>query len=126
MLSIAAGLAESIEFSYVAIANHLGDHAIYSDCREDYIAAMGYALYLGTSEKVRIYAPFTRMMKWDVCKIGDDNLAPLSDTWSCYEGDWDKGHCSSCGTCFERIEAFQKAGVKDETHYQVKSEEIRA
>ena len=40
MLSVAAGLAESLGLKKVMIANHSGDHAIYPDCRPDFIKSM--------------------------------------------------------------------------------------
>ena len=47
MLSIAAGFAESKEANGLVIAAHSGDHAIYPDCREDFMRAMGDAIRLG-------------------------------------------------------------------------------
>jgi hypothetical protein len=41
---------------------------------------------------------------------------PYEDTWSCYEGG--EIHCGLCGTCNERKEAFQLAGVPDPTKYR--------
>ena len=38
-----------------------------------------------------------------------------SKTWSCYKGA--DIHCGKCGTCVERKEAFEAAGVKDPTIY---------
>ena len=40
MLSIACGIAESNGLKQVLIANHGGDHAIYPDCRSEFIQAM--------------------------------------------------------------------------------------
>src|SRR5262249_42575746 len=48
MLSIAGGFAESIEAEALVIAAHAGDHAIYPDCREDFMKAMADAIRLGT------------------------------------------------------------------------------
>ena len=48
MLSIAAGFAESIEAEGLVIAAHSGDHAIYPDCREDFMKPMGDAIQAGT------------------------------------------------------------------------------
>ena len=44
MLSIACGIAESNGLSRVFIANHGGDHAIYPDCRSEFIKAMDAAM----------------------------------------------------------------------------------
>src|ERR1700752_2602020 len=48
MLSIAAGFAESKDASGLVIAAHAGDHAIYPDCREDFMKSMADAIQLGT------------------------------------------------------------------------------
>jgi 7-cyano-7-deazaguanine synthase len=40
----------------------------------------------------------------------------FSRTWSCYKGG--ARHCGKCGTCVERREAFQQAGLKDPTDYE--------
>lgn len=43
MLSIAIGIAESHQLKYVMMANHAGDHAIYPDCRPEFVKAMSAA-----------------------------------------------------------------------------------
>lgn len=116
MLAIASGVAESHGYAHVAIANHSGDHAIYPDCRESFISAMGNAISLSSEGSVKLLAPFTKMMKWDIVKLGNRVGAPLSLSWSCYEGK--KVHCGKCGTCVERKEAFVVSGIEDLTIYE--------
>ncbi len=48
MLAVAAGLAESRGLRKVLIANHDGDHVMYPDCREGFVAAMDRAVQEGT------------------------------------------------------------------------------
>ena len=48
MLSVACGIAESRGLTRVLIANHGGDHAIYPDCRPDFVGAMDAAMRAGT------------------------------------------------------------------------------
>ena len=48
MLAIATGLAESNGLKNVMLANHAGDHAIYPDCRPEFVEAMGRAPEAGT------------------------------------------------------------------------------
>ena len=57
MLAVAAGLAESRKLDGVMIANHSGDHAIYPDCRPDFIASMGRAIADGTYDHLQLLAP---------------------------------------------------------------------
>ena len=49
MLAIAAGIAESEGLKYVMMANHGGDHAIYPDCRPEFVSAMSAASISCTS-----------------------------------------------------------------------------
>lgn len=116
MLAIACGIAESRGLHYVFIANHGGDHAIYPDCRATFIESMSEAMAYGTYEKVRIIAPYTGITKSDIATIGSELKIDYSKTWSCYKGG--EKHCGKCGTCVERKEAFELAGLKDPTEYE--------
>ncbi|MEZ5300620.1 MAG: 7-cyano-7-deazaguanine synthase QueC [Verrucomicrobiales bacterium] len=117
MLSIAAGYAESIGAGGLVIAAHAGDHAIYPDCREDFMQAMGEAIRLGTYANVALQRPFIAMDKAAIAKRGAELGVDFSQTWSCYKGG--AIHCGTCGTCVERREAFLVAGVEDPTEYAV-------
>lgn len=116
MLSIAGGYAESIEADGLVIAAHSGDHAIYPDCREEFMKAMSDAIRLGTYTAVEILRPFIHNTKAEIVKRGDQLGVDFSDTWSCYKGG--DVHCGSCGTCVERREAFQIAELPDPTVYE--------
>jgi len=105
MLSIAAGIAESIGADTVMIANHKGDHAIYPDCRGEFIHQMSLAIQEGTYAGIRIVAPFTSITKRQIALIGKDLGVNFGDTYSCYKGG--NIHCGKCGTCVERIEALE-------------------
>ena len=105
MLSVAAGLAESLGLGYILIANHAGDHAVYPDCRADFMAQMNGAVLLGTGGKVHIEAPFTTSTKEDIACLGNTLKIPWEDTYSCYKGG--EVHCGRCSTCVERIWALR-------------------
>lgn len=116
MLSIAAGMAESRKLKKVFIANHAGDHTIYPDCRPEFIKAMNDATRLGTWEGIEISAPYTRISKADIARIGRRLGIDYSETWSCYKGG--EKQCGKCGTCMERKEALREAGIEDTTEYE--------
>lgn len=116
MLSIACGLAESRGLKRVCIANHFGDHAIYPDCRSNFIAHMNAAMERGTYHRIQIDAPYTGMTKTDIAKFGKKLGVDYSKTYSCYKGG--EKHCGKCGTCVERKEAFWEAGIEDPTEYE--------
>ncbi len=115
MLSIAAGFAESVGAEGLVIAAHGGDHAIYPDCREDFMRAMGDAMRLGTYAQVQLLRPFITRTKGEIVAEGTRLGVDFARTWSCYKGG--AIHCGMCGTCVERREAFLQAGVPDPTTY---------
>lgn len=120
MINIATALAVSKKCDYVATGVHGGDHYIYPDCRPEYIVAQTEALRLANSgfvsKEFEVLAPFVNISKDGIVKIGEAIGVPWLETWSCYKGG--EIHCGSCGTCFERREAFDLAGVHDPTNYE--------
>jgi 7-cyano-7-deazaguanine synthase len=114
-LSIACGFAESAGAEALVIGAHGGDHAIYPDCREEFMAAMGEAMRLGTYAGVRLLRPFIALSKGGIAAEGARLGVDFSRTWSCYKGG--DRHCGRCGTCVERREAFFEAAVVDPTDY---------
>jgi 7-cyano-7-deazaguanine synthase len=115
MLSIACGFAESVGAEALVIAAHGGDHAIYPDCREEFMRAMGDAMRLGTYAGVHLLRPFIAMNKGQIAAEGTRLRVDFARTWSCYKGG--ATHCGTCGTCVERREAFMQAGLADPTEY---------
>lgn len=115
MLAIAVGMAESANLSEVLIANHGGDHAIYPDCRPEFIKSMNEAAVAGTYKHVNVVAPYTNLTKTEIALIGKRIGIDYSQTWSCYKGL--AHHCGKCGTCVERKEALRDAGIIDTTVY---------
>ena len=115
MLSVAGGYAESNEAQALVIAAHSGDHAIYPDCREEFMKAMTDAIRLGTYANIEILRPFIALTKAQIAQRGHELGVDFSKTWSCYKGG--DIHCGTCGTCNERREAFQLAGLSDPTVY---------
>lgn len=104
MLSVAAGLAESRGLKAVMIANHGGDHAIYPDCRSEFIDAMQHAIAAGTFVNIQLRAPYTDITKADIARRGAALGVDYNHTYSCYKGGAE--HCGKCGTCVERLEAL--------------------
>ena len=116
MLSVAAGLAESKRLGNIVLGNHAGDHFIYPDCRPDFIKGMSAAIEAGTARHIHVVSPFCEMTKSDIVSVGAKLSVPFAKTYSCYKGG--KRHCGKCGTCVERKEAFEVAGVEDPTDYE--------
>ena len=116
MLAIAIGIAESNNLDQVFIANHGGDHTIYPDCRPEFINAIDAAATAGTYNNVKVIAPYTKITKSDIARIGKRLGIDYAETGSCYKGG--ELHCGKCGTCVERKEALAEAGIEDKTIYE--------
>jgi 7-cyano-7-deazaguanine synthase len=115
LLSVATGFAESVGAEGLVIAAHGGDHAIYPDCREEFMRAMGDAMRLGTYAGIKLLRPFIALNKSQIAAEGMRLGVDYARTWSCYKGG--ATHCGTCGTCVERREAFVEAGLPDPTEY---------
>ncbi len=117
-LSVAASVAMSDrEAEAVYYGAHLEDaeNDAYPDCSQQFIDALGKAIYIGTYSQIMLRAPLRFMSKKEVVLTGRELGVPWHLTWSCYEGDMI--HCGKCPTCRARQEAFFDAGVTDPTEY---------
>ena len=116
-LSIAIGYAVSIKANYIFFGAHHSDRGVYPDCRQEFVEAFEYAERLANdSTHLVISAPFVRMNKSEIVKLGAELGVPYKETWSCYKGG--RIHCGVCSSCRERKRAFQEAGVVDPTEYE--------
>jgi len=118
MLALASAYAISEGAAEVAYAAHAGDHAIYPDCRPQFAEAMRTAMALCDydSRAPLLVTPWINSSKADIASWGAAHKVPFYLTYSCYEGR--EKHCGLCGTCVERKEAFQLAGLVDFTEYE--------
>lgn len=119
MLSIACGAAVADGAQMLATGVHSGDHYIYPDCRPEFVDSIEATFLTGMEGFIdpdfQVYAPFLYKTKADIAQYGAQLAVPWEDTWSCYKGG--DVHCGSCGTCYERREAFAIADVADPTEY---------
>lgn len=111
MLAAAGAVAIANKMSHLLYGAHSGDHAIYPDCRREFVMAMAQSFKLCDWSPLTLLAPFLQMDKGDICKEGLRLGVPYERTWTCYVGgDYP---CGQCGACVERAEAFAVAGAKD-------------
>lgn len=111
----------------ICLGIHSGDHTIYPDCRPAFIDALYKAFALGNwdSEKVDIYVPYLNGNKKTILedtlsnceKLGIDFNIVLSNTLTCYKPNEKGESCGKCGSCTERLEAFNMLGLKDPVKY---------
>ena len=102
--SIMASVAESIGAEAVYLGVHAGDHAIYPDCRKDFLLSLHNTVLFSTEGKVKIHAPFLDMTKTEIVTLGLLLNTPYHLTRTCYKEQ--EIPCGKCGSCRERLEAF--------------------
>lgn len=112
-LASAASIALSKGCGEIYYGAHSDDAAgnAYPDCSSDFNDAINRAINLGSGGELRVIAPFIGMNKAQVIAKGLSLNVPYELTWSCYEGG-DKP-CGVCGTCRDRIAAFEANGISD-------------
>lgn len=115
LLACAAARAIATGCSAVAYGAHAGDHAIYPDCRPEFVGAMGRVLSLCHYDKLDLLVPFLSLDKRQIARIGAELGVPFDLTWTCYEGG--DLHCGRCGACVERREALATIPGGDPTAY---------
>jgi 7-cyano-7-deazaguanine synthase len=111
MLAAAGAIAIARKADRLAYGAHAGDHTIYPDCRPEFVDAMGKAFGLCDWHTLALHAPYIGMTKGDICKRGVELRVPYEKTWTCYVGG--DAPCGRCGSCTERAEAFEFAGIPD-------------
>lgn len=112
-LSVAAAIAYSLGYDAVAYGAHSDDAAgeAYPDCTPTFVSTISEAIALGTGHQIQVLAPFIECTKKDIVERGLSLNVPFEHTWSCYEGG--EHPCGTCGTCVDRIKAFELNGTVD-------------
>lgn len=120
MLNIAIARAVSIGSEAVVIGVHAGDHAVYPDCRIEFVELQERTAKVACEgfihPEFQLCAPFINMTKAEIAQLGHTLGVPWHRTWTCYKGG--EIHCGRCSTCVERLEAFHLAGVAETTEYE--------
>ena len=137
MLSLAAAYAIGIGAKHIFYGAHAGDHAIYPDCRREFIEVMQAAFLLCDWSEVQLHAPYYDIDKGDILEIGKELGVDYKYTWTCYDPklaigfkdeifnvydikqqtDWHYVSCGKCGSCSERLEGMKKADLIDPLEY---------
>jgi 7-cyano-7-deazaguanine synthase len=116
LLALATGVAITKGARVIAYGAHTGDHTIYPDCRPEFAGAMSQAIALCDWEPPTLARPFINISKADIVRMGLSLNVPFDQTWTCYKGG-DRA-CGRCGTCVERLEAFNIVGATDPLTYE--------
>ena len=112
LISLAAIWGGTHGVSRIAIGS-LGSNP-FPDASREFFDNFARVLSMGLGNNVTIEAPMRGLHKEDLIKQFKD--LPLELTLTCMAP---KGgqHCGQCNKCFERQQAFHKAGVVDRTTY---------
>ncbi|MCL1904545.1 MAG: 7-cyano-7-deazaguanine synthase QueC [Methanomassiliicoccaceae archaeon] len=121
MLSVAAGLCESLGAESIYIGANSVDYSGYPDCRKEFFDSFETMMAKGTKagvegHMIKIAAPILNLTKAEIVKLGKRLNAPLHLTWSCYSGG--ERACGRCDSCILRLKGFADAGYKDEVEYE--------
>tara|TARA_Y100000310_G_scaffold340952_1_gene438480 strand:- start:1746 stop:2438 length:693 start_codon:yes stop_codon:yes gene_type:complete len=125
LLSMAAAYAVNIGATELWYGAHSGDHAIYPDCRPEFVEAMEKVLAIANYEPIELVVPFIHGNKQTILEWGMQRELDYSKTWTCYDPQWDglvkrlgePKACGKCGSCQERLEAFELIGQTDPVEY---------
>lgn len=116
LLSLAIGYAVDIGASRVFYGAHSGDHAIYPDCRPEFVHAMNAVSKIANYDPVEIVTPYLNGDKISILRDGLGMGLDYSKTWTCYNGR--ELACGKCGSCVERLEAFSLNNAQDPLQYE--------
>lgn len=116
LLSLAVGYAVSVGASQVYYGAHSGDHAIYPDCRPEFVMKMNDVCQIANYEAVEIFSPYLNNTKTEILTDGLSMNLDYSKTWTCYNGR--ELACGKCGACQERLEAFRDNNAIDPIDYE--------
>lgn len=116
LLSLAVGYAVSLEANKVYYGAHSGDHAIYPDCRPEFVQKMQDVCAIANYEAVDIVVPYLNDDKIEILADGLKMGLDYALTWTCYNGR--EKACGKCGACQERLEAFKLNNATDPLSYE--------
>lgn len=111
MASIAQGYAVNKNFDAISLGVHSGDHAIYPDCRPEFIKYLRRTFLRNNYKPIKILVPFINKNKSQIIEIGKKLKVNYKLTWTCYKGE--EKPCGKCGSCVERLEAFKENNLID-------------
>jgi len=115
MLSIATSYACTLKAESLYYGAHGGDHAIYPDCRPEFVEKMRDVIKICDYHPLDLMVPYLDVDKAEIIRKGIILEVDYSLTWTCYSGK--ERACGKCGSCMERLEAFEYNNIKDPLEY---------
>lgn len=119
-LSLATGMAETLQAQAIYLGVNEVDYSGYPDCRADFVASFEQTanLAMAASTSLQVIAPLQYLNKAKIIQKGQALGVPYALTVSCYRADAQGRACGVCDSCHYRREGFSQAGVADPTQYQ--------
>ena len=118
LLSKAAVLCALRGINRIAVGPLAGNP--FPDATPAFFESIGRAASLGLDHEIEVVAPFSRMHKEDVIRLGVELGVAFDLTLSCMNPSGGM-HCGVCSKCRERRDAFAAAGLEDPTKYRARS-----
>ncbi|MGJ8513523.1 7-cyano-7-deazaguanine synthase QueC [Carnimonas bestiolae] len=115
LLSLAIGYAVNIGAARCYYGAHGGDHAIYPDCRPEFVERMNSVAAIANYQSVELLAPYLHASKAEILGDGLTMGLDYTNSWTCYSGG--EKACGLCGSCRERLAAFAAHQMQDPLPY---------
>ncbi|MDX8410048.1 MAG: 7-cyano-7-deazaguanine synthase QueC [Mariprofundales bacterium] len=117
-LSLAAGVAETLEAEHLIIGANIIDYSGYPDCRPAFLNAFTDTVNLATQSGSRgqyltIDAPLLQLNKAEIIRLGLNLGVNYALTRSCYDPDGNGMPCGGCDSCRFRAKGFAEVGIPD-------------
>lgn len=111
LLSIAFGIAESIDARFVAYGIQKHDLYSYWDTTPQFAEKFRSLVSENRKHGIELLTPLITYSKEQVVRLGRRLEVDFSHCWTCYRGG-DRA-CLTCPSCAERLRAFELNGVRD-------------
>ncbi|MGD9127342.1 MAG: 7-cyano-7-deazaguanine synthase QueC [Planctomycetia bacterium] len=124
LLSLALGLAETVNAADIFIGVNAIDYSGYPDCRPAFIEAFAKTANLATragvegSLEFKIHTPLIDLTKAQIIGRGVELGVDYGLTHTCYDPSEQGVSCGRCDACQLRLAGFAEAGLEDPLSYQ--------
>ncbi len=124
-LSLALGMAETIQAYDIFYGANAIDYSKYPDCRPEYYECFSQLAQLATKagvngEKFQVHAPLIHLKKSEIIALGLKLGIDYRETVSCYRANAQGHACGKCDSCAYRKTGVHELQVGDQTIYTSK------
>ena len=126
LLSIVSAIqCEKYDIDYLALGVNLTEGLVYTDNGNRWFYNMRDLLKVSGKHPIALHAPLLNLLKHEIIKLGQVSGADYSKTISCYHP-VDGFACGKCGSCLNRMRAFQKNEMQDPISYVDMPKELQS